>query len=201
MFTGIIQFLGEVAAVHPRGGDVELRIAVPTGSLKGVAVGDSIAVNGCCLTATRLDDTSFTADVSRETLDATTLSEWQAGRKVNLEKSLCAGQALGGHYVMGHIDGVAQVVSLAGDARSTRVRFEVPRGLERYVARKGSVAIDGVSLTVNDVDGNRFGVNLIPHTLAMTVLNDYRTDTRVNLEVDIMARYIERLGMGDVDDR
>src|SRR5262245_51484035 len=108
MFTGIIQFLGEVAVVHPRSGDVELKIAVPMGSLKGVAVGDSIAVNGCCLTATRLDDTSFTADVSRETLDATTLSEWQPGRKVNLEKSLCAGQALGGHYVMGHIDGVAR---------------------------------------------------------------------------------------------
>ena len=194
MFTGIIQFIGEVAAIESRGGDAELRVALPRGSLAGVVVGDSIAVNGCCLTATRLDDATFTADVSRETLDATTLSEWQAGQRVNIEKSLSVGQSLGGHYVMGHVDGVARVLALASDARSTRVRFEVPPVLARYIARKGSVAIDGVSLTVNEVDGNRFGVNLIPHTLEMTILNGYREQTRVNLEVDIMARYIERLG-------
>jgi riboflavin synthase len=197
MFTGIIQFIGEVAAVEARGGDIELRIAVPPGALEGVAIGDSIAVNGCCLTATRLDTAAFTADVSRETLAMTTLSEWRPGRRVNLEKSLTVGQSLGGHYVMGHIDGVARVVSLASDARSTRVLFGVPPALARYVARKGSVAIDGVSLTVNEVEGDQFGVNLIPHTLEMTILKDYRENTAVNLEVDLMARYLERLGMRD----
>jgi riboflavin synthase len=199
MFTGIIQCIGEVARVAPRGGDLELHIAVPRGTLQGVAIGDSIAVNGCCLTATQLDESSFSADVSRETLGATTLGEWRTGRRVNLEKSLAAGQSLGGHYVMGHVDGVARVVSLANDARSTRVRFVVPPALARYIARKGSVAIDGVSLTVNDVDGAQFGVNLIPHTLEMTVLKEYRTETTVNLEVDLMARYIERLGIRNTD--
>jgi riboflavin synthase len=199
MFTGIIQFIGEVAAVEARGGDMQLRVAVPRGSLASATVGDSIAVNGCCLTATQLDDAAFTADVSRETLSATTLGGWRAGQRVNVEKSLAVGESLGGHYVMGHVDGVARVMTLASDARSTRVRFEVPRALARYIARKGSVAIDGVSLTVNEVDGDHFGVNLIPHTLEATIMKDYRVDTSVNLEVDIMARYIERLGMHDAE--
>jgi riboflavin synthase len=193
MFTGIIQFIGEVAERTPRGGDLELTIGVPRGALASVAIGDSIAINGCCLTATRLDDATFTADVSRETLVVTTLGDWQPGRRINVEKSLCAGQSLGGHYVMGHVDGTARVTHLASDARSTRVRLEAPAPLTRYIARKGSVAIDGVSLTVNEVDGREFGVNLIPHTLEMTILKDYRVGATVNLEVDIMARYIERL--------
>jgi riboflavin synthase len=200
MFTGIIQMIGEVAAVVPRAGDVELRVAVAPGNLAGVVTGDSIAVNGCCLTATWIDAAGFTADVSRETLDVTTLREWQPSRALNIEKSLSAGQSLGGHYVMGHVDGVASVVALSADARSKRITFEVPRALARYIARKGSVAIDGVSLTVNEVDGARFGVNLIPHTLAMTVLKDYREGTRVNLEVDLMARYIERLALHEQGD-
>jgi riboflavin synthase len=193
MFTGIVQATGEIKAIAPRGGDIEIVIASPTLGFTNVAIGDSIAVNGCCLTVTKLDADSFAADASRETLNVTTLGCWTVGTPVNLEKALCAGQALGGHYVTGHVDGVAQVTGLHTDARSTRMEFEVPAKLARYIARKGSACIDGVSLTVNEVGAQSFSVNLIPHTLAVTVLKDYRIGTRVNLEVDIIARYIERL--------
>ncbi len=193
MFTGIVQAVGTVRVVSPKGGDVELTIDAGTLGLERVAVGDSISVSGCCLTATSIEGSSFKADVSRETLSVTTLRDWRIGTRVNLEKALSAGQALGGHYVTGHVDGIATVVAMENDGRSHRVTFEVPSELARYVARKGSVAIDGVSLTVNDVDGLRFGVNLIPHTLTVTTLGDYRTGTLVNLEVDIIARYLERL--------
>jgi riboflavin synthase len=193
MFTGIVQAIGEVRAITPRNGDVELLIAAPTLRLDTVAVGDSISVSGCCLTITRLSADAFAADASMETLQVTTLGAWRAGQRVNLEKALCAGQPLGGHYVTGHVDGVASVVGAANDARSLRVDFEVPAPLARYVARKGSVCVDGVSLTVNEVQGNLFGVNLIPHTLAVTTLAACRPGTHVNLEVDIIARYLERL--------
>ena len=193
MFTGIVQATGQVRTLTPRAGDVEIVIAAPTLGLSTVAIGDSIAVNGCCLTVTRIEAESFAADASRETLNVTTLGAWSVGTMVNLEKALCAGQPLGGHYVTGHVDGVAVVKSLAQDARSTRMEFEAPANLARYIARKGSACIDGVSLTVNDVAAHSFGVNLIPHTLAVTVLKDYRVGTRVNLEVDIIARYLERL--------
>ena len=136
---------------------------------------------------------AFAADASLETLNVTTLGQWRAGQKLNLEKALCAGQPLGGHYVTGHVDGIASVTERVNDARSIRVQFEAPAQLARYIARKGSVCIDGVSLTVNDVDGAKFSVNLIPHTLEVTTLNEYRAGTRVNLEVDIIARYLERL--------
>ena len=193
MFTGIVQAIGELRAVTPRSGDVELLIGVGALSLEGVAIGDSISVSGCCLTVTRLTSDSFAADASLETLQVTTLGRWRPGQRVNLEKALRAGDALGGHYVTGHVDGVATVVGTAADARSLRMEFEVPAPLARYVARKGSVCIDGVSLTVNDVEGARFSVNLIPHTLEVTTLDEYRAGTRVNFEVDIIARYLERL--------
>jgi riboflavin synthase len=193
MFTGIVQSVGTVRAITPRGGDVEIVIAAPGLELGNVALGDSIAVNGCCLTVTRVEGDAFAADASRETLNVTTLGGWQPGTHVNLEKALCAGQPLGGHYVTGHVDGIAVVTSVLADARSTRMEFEVPQALARYVAKKGSVCIDGVSLTVNEVAARSFGVNLIPHTLAVTVLKDHAPGTRVNLEVDIIARYLERL--------
>lgn len=193
MFTGIVQAIGEVRAITPRDGDVELLIAAGTLGLEGVAIGDSISVSGCCLTVTRLTADSFAADASLETLQVTTLGGWRSGQRVNLEKALRAGDSLGGHYVTGHVDGIATVVGSAADARSLRLDFEVPASLARYVARKGSVCIDGVSLTVNDATHSRFGVNLIPHTLEVTTLGACRPGTQVNLEVDIIARYLERL--------
>jgi riboflavin synthase len=193
MFTGIVQGVGRVRAVESRGGDVAMWIETARVPLAGVEIGGSIAVNGCCLTAVELEAHAFKADLSRETLSLTTASQWQPGTAVNLEKALTAGQALGGHYVTGHVDGVGQVVSRHDDARSVRVEFEVPAELARYIARKGSVCVDGVSLTVNGVAGPRFDVNLVPHTLEMTILGGYRPGTRVNLEVDIIARYLERL--------
>lgn len=193
MFTGIVQTIGRVAQLARKGGDVEMRIDAPGLGLSNVEVGDSICVSGCCLTATRLDATSFVADVSRETLAVTTLSQWQIGQRVNLEKALNAGQALGGHYVTGHVDGLARVVDFEPDARSHRIRFQVTAELSRYIARKGSVCIDGTSLTVNEVEGDVFGVNLIPHTLSATISGDYGVGTQVNIEVDIIARYLERL--------
>ena len=197
MFTGIVQGVGTVRAIEPRGGDVTLVIDTGAVSLSGVEVGGSIAVSGVCLTATRLAGAQFQADVSRETLSLTTLGERGVGARVNLEKALLAGQALGGHYVTGHVDGVGRLVSRHDDARSVRMEFEVPTGLARYVARKGSICIDGVSLTVNGAAGAGFDVNLVPHTLAMTTLGELAPGSRVNLEVDIIARYVERMMGGD----
>ena len=193
MFTGIVQGVGQVRSVEPRGGDVTLWFDTGEVSLAGIEIGGSIAVNGACLTAVQLEPHAFAADVSRETLSLTTAGDWTAATRINLETALTAGQALGGHYVTGHVDGVGTVTSRHDDARSVRVEFEVPAELARYVARKGSICVDGVSLTVNGVDGRRFDVNLVPHTLEMTILGDYRPGTRVNLEVDIIARYLERL--------
>lgn len=193
MFTGIVQGVGAIRAVEPRGGDVTLWVDTGSVSLADVQIGGSIAVSGACLTAVQLEPHAFAADVSRETLSLTTAGEWKSGTRVNLEKALTAGQALGGHYVTGHVDGVGRVVSRHDDARSVRVEFEVPQELARYVARKGSVCVDGVSLTVNGVSGRRFDVNLVPHTLELTVLGGYQPGTRVNLEVDIIARYLERM--------
>jgi riboflavin synthase len=162
----------------------------------GIRIGDSICVQGCCLTATELLGNAFAADVSRETLNLTTLGDLSAGTSVNLEPSLKAGDALGGHLVSGHIDGVATVTSISGDARSQRIKISVPADLARYIARKGSVAVDGVSLTVNEVDGNEFGVNIIPHTQTVTTLGRLVVGARVNLEIDQVARYVERLLTG-----
>lgn len=193
MFTGIVQGVGRIRSVEPHGGDVTMWIETGDVPLAGVETGGSIAVNGCCLTAIEFEPNAFKADLSRETLSLTTAGQWHPGTAVNLEKALTAGQALGGHYVTGHVDGVGQVVGRHDDARSVRVEFEVPAELARYIARKGSVTVDGVSLTVNGASGTRFDVNLVPHTLEVTILGGYRPESRVNLEVDIIARYLERL--------
>lgn len=196
MFTGIVQGVGRIRSVEPHGGDVTMWIETGGVPLAGVGIGGSIAVNGCCLTAIELEPHAFKADLSRETLSLTTAGLWQPGTAVNLEKALTAGQALGGHYVTGHVDGVGQVVGRHDDARSVRVEFEVPAELARYIARKGSVTVDGVSLTVNGASATRFDVNLVPHTLEVTILGGYRPGSKVNLEVDIIARYLERLVAG-----
>jgi riboflavin synthase len=193
MFTGIVQGIGTVAALTPRAGDVELVIDAGGVGLGDVAVGDSIAVSGACLTATRLDGTRFAADVSNETLAKTTLGRLAPGARVNLEKALRAGDALGGHYVTGHVDGLARLVDAHDDGRSLRLTFEVPASLARYVAPKGSVTLAGVSLTVNEVEDARFGVNLIPHTREITTLGALVAGDAVNFEIDTIARYVERL--------
>jgi riboflavin synthase len=197
MFTGIVQSVGKVARVTPKGGDVELCIDAPVLDLSATAIGDSIACSGCCLTVTKLAGQSFYADVSRESLAVTTLQSWQAGTEVNLEKALRAGDALGGHYVSGHVDGRGRVAVTHDDGRSMRVEFDIAKNLGRYVAHKGSVCVDGVSLTVNGVRdagaSTYFDVNLIPHTRAQTILRNYQVGTQVNIEIDIIARYLERM--------
>ena len=199
MFTGIVQGVGTVRAIEPRGGDVTLVFDTAGVSLADIELGGSVAVSGVCLTATRFDASSFAADVSRETLSLTTLGDWVVGSRVNLEKALLAGQALGGHYVTGHVDGVGELVSRHDDARSVRMEFRVPPELARYVARKGSICIDGVSLTVNGARGGRFHVTLVPHTVGVTTRGGLQAGSRVNLEVDIIARYVERMMHPDLD--
>lgn len=193
MFTGIVQDVGRLVSREARGGDVRLLIAFDRLDPSRINIGDSICVQGCCLTAVELRDRTFAADASRETLSMTTLGELTPGSAVNLEPSLRAGDPLGGHLVSGHVDGVGEIAAIGGDARSTRIQISVPSALARYVARKGSVAIDGVSLTVNEVQGSAFGINLIPHTQAVTTLAALRVGTRVNVEIDQIARYVERL--------
>jgi riboflavin synthase len=193
MFTGLIEATGRVRSVQQRAGDVRMWIESDALDLADVRLGDSIAVSGVCLTAVELGLSAFAVDVSNETLACTTLGGWAVATPVNLEKALRLGDRLGGHLVSGHVDAVASVRSVAADGRSQRWRFELPAALERYLAAKGSIAIDGVSLTVNDVDATSFGVNLIPHTLEHTVFGRTRIGDRVNLEVDLMARYAERL--------
>jgi riboflavin synthase len=197
MFTGIVQARGTVARRMERGGDLQLVIDVKELAAKvdaaRLALGESIAVNGACLTVIAFDGDRFTADVSLETLALTSLGECGVGARVNLEPALRASDPLGGHLVSGHVDGLAQVVGLHADARSMRVELEVPDLLSRFIAPKGSVALDGVSLTVNSVDGRRFAVNLVPHTVANTGFGHLVVGQRLNLEVDQVARYLARL--------
>lgn len=201
MFTGIVQDVGRLVSRETRGGDVRLLIAFDRLDPTGINIGDSICVQGCCLTAVELRGRTFAADVSRETLSLTTLGDLTAGSPVNLEPSLKAGDPLGGHLVCGHVDGIGEIAAMSGDARSTRIEISVPSALSRYIARKGSVAIDGVSLTVNEVRGDTFGINLIPHTQAATTLGTLRKGTRVNVEVDQIARYVDRLLGASADGR
>ncbi len=193
MFTGIIQSIGHLAASEERGGDRRMIFSVGTLGLDDVTTGDSIAVAGVCLTALDISADSFAADVSLETLRLTTLGALVPCASVNLEKALRLSDRLGGHLVSGHIDGLGRVVDIRSDARSQRWSFEVPATLARYITSKGSICIDGVSLTVNEVDGLRFGVNLIPHTQEVTTFGERRIGDAVNIEVDRMARYAERL--------
>lgn len=197
MFTGIIQAVGTVAAMEPRGGDLRLRIHTGKLDLGDVAIGDSIATSGVCLTVTALPGDGYWADVSRETLRLTSLGNLSPGSRVNLEKSLTPSSRLGGHIVSGHVDGLGEVVSLEEEARSWRFVIRAPDSLARYIAHKGSICVDGTSLTVNAVDGASFDLNIIPQTMAETVFGDYRPGSRVNLEVDLIARYLERLLQGD----
>ena len=193
MFTGIIQCVGRMTRIEPRGGDVSLTIDTGSLDLTDVQLGDSISVSGVCLTAVTLQPTGFSADVSNETLSLTTLGKLKAGDPVNLEKALRLADRLGGHLVSGHVDGLGKVASITPDGRSQRWVFEVPAQLARYIAAKGSVCIDGTSLTVNEVAGPRFGVNLIPHTVENTAFHARRVGDAVNIEVDVIARYVERL--------
>jgi len=196
MFTGIIQAVGHIQKLEQKGGDVRLTLNTGDLELSDTDLGDSIAVNGVCLTAVEYTDNGFVADVSAETLSTTSLGFLKQGSPVNLEKALTLNTALGGHLVSGHVDGLGTLLSQRNDGRSIRYEFSVPQSLAHYIAEKGSVTIDGTSLTVNHVDGNIFGVNIVPHTRENTVFRHYEINTRVNIEVDIIARYLERLLTG-----
>lgn len=196
MFTGIIQAQGQVRHIETRQGDWRLSVDVGDLDMSDVQLGDSIATNGVCLTAVALDNSSFVADVSAESLKVTTLGELTVGTKLNLEKALRLQDRLGGHLVSGHVDGVGVVKSIQADARSWRYQIEAPLDIARYIAQKGSVCINGISLTVNGVDQCVFDVNIVPHTRAETNIIDWKEGSRVNLEVDLLARYLERLLTG-----
>ena len=197
MFTGIISAIGDIAQLEQRGGDVRLTIRSGNLSLADVQLGDSIACNGACLTAVELTGEGFVADVSVETLNLTTIGNWQTGSRINLEKAMQASDRFGGHIVSGHVDGIGEVISLHADARSWRFRIRAPRDLAKYIAHKGSITVDGTSLTINKVEGAEFELNIVPHTMTHTVMGDYQVGTKVNLEVDLVARYLERLLLGD----
>lgn len=197
MFTGIIEAIGTIRALSPKGGDV--RVYVETGKLDlgDVKLGDSIAVNGVCLTAVELPGNGFWADVSRETLACSAFIDLKIGSKVNLEKALTPTSRLGGHLVSGHVDGVGEVISREDNARAVQFKIRAPRELAKYIALKGSITVDGTSLTVNGVNGAEFELTIVPHTLGETVMADYHAGRQVNLEVDLLARYLERLLLGD----
>lgn len=197
MFTGIIQAVGKVVEAERRDGDLRLTLDAGGLDMSDVALGDSIAVNGVCLTVVEQLQRGFVADVSVETLDLTTVGLWPVGAGVNMEKSLTPGSRLGGHLVSGHVDGIGEVIERHPDARSERFTIRAPAELARYIAHKGSITVDGTSLTVNKVSGRDFELNIVPHTLEHTIFSDYQPGTRVNLEVDVIARYLERLLLGD----
>jgi riboflavin synthase len=198
MFTGIVTAIGEVRAVTPRDGGHDMRVTVGAdpaflAAHGGTQIGASIACSGCCLTVTGLGADYFTLDVSAETIGRTALGSWQPGTRVNLERSLRLGDELGGHLVSGHVDGIGRVTETLPESGSMRLRIEVPPPLHRFIAEKGSVAVDGVSLTVNDVAGQCFGVNIIPHTAAHTTLGLRTPGDAVHIEIDMLARYVARL--------
>lgn len=198
MFTGIIEGVGRLSAIEHRGGDARLIVEVGSLPFDAVQLGESIAVNGVCLTVVEFDTTSFAADASNETLSLTTLGGLSVGARLNLERAMRPADRLGGHLVSGHVDGVGSVLDIQPDARAQRWRFAAPPALSRYIAKKGSICVDGVSLTVNEVDESGFEVALIPHTVANTAFATTRVGDLVNLEIDLVARYVERLLAGRV---
>lgn len=193
MFTGIVQAKGRVAALEPRGDDVRLHIDTAKLSMEEAAIGDSISVNGVCLTVVEKSTLGFWADVSIESLNRTTLGDLGAGDAVNLEPAVTPETAMGGHLVNGHVDATGTIVEREDDGRSVRFRFRLPANLARYVVEKGSICVDGISLTVNETGDDTFDVNIIPHTLEVTTLGEREAGASVNLEVDIVARYVEKL--------
>ncbi len=199
MFTGIIAALGKIESLQAVGGDIRMTVDSQSLDLSDVKLGDSVANNGVCLTVVSIDKAKLGFDVSRESLERTSLGNLRAGAEINLEKALAVGDRLGGHFVSGHVDGLGKVIARQESARSVKFRFEVPTGLERYIAEKGSICIDGTSLTVNNVSHvsgeqvNWFEVNIIPHTMQETIMSGYKMGSQVNLEVDLIARYLERL--------
>ena len=197
MFTGIISAVGKIVQLEERQGDKRLSIDTGNLGLDDVRLGDSIACNGVCLTAVEMTEQGFIADVSVETLSLTTIGNWDMGSPINLEKAMQASDRFGGHIVSGHVDGIGEVISLHEDARSWRFRMRAPAELARYIAHKGSITVDGISLTVNHVDGAEFELNIVPHTMVNTIMGHYQQGTKVNLEVDLIARYLERLSSVD----
>lgn len=197
MFTGIILAIGKISTIERKAGDFRLKIDTGKLPLSDTQLGDSIAVNGVCLTAVELGERYFCADVSNETWSRTTLKDAKAGTPVNLELALTPTTRMGGHIVSGHVDGIGKVIGRKADARSVRFSVQAPDNLAKYIAEKGSICINGISLTVNEVNGAVFGVNIVPHTLKETTLNDAVVGVEVNLEVDILARYMERLMRGE----
>lgn len=197
MFTGIIESVGHVQQITPRSGDVRLTIATAKLDLADVKLGDSIATNGICLTVIELTGQGFVADVSNETLRRTSLGTWKVGSQVNLEKALMPTSRLGGHIVSGHVDGLGEIVSFKPDARSLQYQVKAPDELAKYISEKGSITVDGISLTVNAIDGAIFSLNIVPHTTQETNVNTWKVGTIVNLEVDLLARYLERLLLGE----
>lgn len=197
MFTGIIESIGTVKQMQDKGGDMRLELETGKLDMKDVVLGDSIAVNGVCLTVIEMTGNSFSADVSRETLKHTSLGKLKPGSQVNLEKALTLQTRLGGHMVSGHVDALGTVLERKDDARSIWFKVQAPANLAKYIVHKGSITVDGTSLTVNAVDGNEFELNIVPHTLQETIMNNYAAGTEVNLEVDIIGRYLERLLLGE----
>lgn len=193
MFTGIIETVGEVVAKELREGDVKLTLKADESYLEAVMLGDSIACNGVCLTVVDRTSNQFMLDVSVETLSLTTIGDWDVGSKVNLEQAMIASSRFGGHIVSGHIDRIGEIIDIAEDARSWRMTVRVPKNIRQYIAKKGSICVDGVSLTINSVEDSEFSVNIVPHTFSHTIIGDYKLNQKVNIEIDTIARYVERL--------
>ncbi len=199
MFTGIIEAVGRIKKIEPVSGDMRLHVAVGSLDMSDVQLGDSIAVNGVCLTAIELDNKYFAADVSNETITLTSLKDLAIGSEVNLEKALLPTTRLGGHLVSGHVDGLGEVLSIKEESRSIQLIIKAPEELKHYIAMKGSICIDGTSLTVNKITNADFEINIVPHTQQQTIIKNYKPGTKVNLEVDLIARYLERLLMKQDD--
>jgi len=199
MFTGIIEAVGRIKNIEPVGGDMRLHVDVGSLDMSDVQLGDSIAVNGVCLTAIEFDNKHFVADVSNETITMTSLKDLAIASEVNLEKALLPTTRLGGHLVSGHVDGLGEVLSIKEESRSIQLIIKAPEELKRYIAMKGSICIDGTSLTVNKITNADFEINIVPHTQQQTIIKNYKPGTKVNLEVDLIARYLERLLMKQDD--